>query len=97
MKKIDDLSAEAEVVAISVDPPEEMAKMHELLGRKITLLTDPDLRVIGAFQMQHSMGGATVGNMGYAIVDASGTVRAAVVDPLFGRNADRIIQTLRDI
>ncbi|MBI4219251.1 MAG: peroxiredoxin, partial [Chloroflexi bacterium] len=34
-------------MAISVDPPEEMAKMHELLGRKITLLTDPDLRVIG--------------------------------------------------
>lgn len=97
MKKIDDLNVEAEVVAISVDPPEEMAKMHELLGRNITLLTDPDLRVIGAFQMQHSMGGATIGNMGYAIVDRSGTVRTAVVDPLFGRNVDEILRVLQGI
>lgn len=71
--------------------------MHELLGRKITLLTDPDLRVIGAFRMQHAMGGATIGNMGYAIVDGSGTVRTAVVDPLFGRNADQILGVLRGI
>jgi peroxiredoxin len=97
VKKVDDLNAEAEMVAISVDSPEEMAKMDQLLGGKITLLTDPDLRVIGAFQMQHRMGGATVGNMGYAIVDRNGMVRTAVVDPLFGRNSDEILQVLRGI
>lgn len=95
MKSIDALSKEAEVVVISVDPPYEMAKLNQLLGGKITLLTDPDLRVIGAFQMQHSMGGATIGNMGYAVVNESGLIRAAVADPLFGRNADRILQVLR--
>jgi peroxiredoxin len=87
----------AEVVAISTDEAQELRKMDELLGGTFTLLSDPNLKVISAYQMEHQMGLSTVGNMGYVIVDRNGKVKKHQVDPLFGQHADSIIQTLKEL
>jgi peroxiredoxin len=87
----------AEVVTVSVDEPEDLQKINHLLGGTFTLLTDPGLRVIRAYHMEHKMGGATVGNMGYVIIDGRGVVRKMQVDPLFGRHAEAILGSLREL
>ena len=83
------------MVAISTDPPSESQKTAELLDRAFPLLGDPELRVINAFQMRHQMGSQTTGDMGYVIVDGQGFVREVVSDPLFGKHARTILQSLR--
>jgi peroxiredoxin len=87
----------AEVVAVSTDPPSESRKLAQLLDGAFPLLSDPELRVIRPFLMEHQMGGEIVGNMGYVIIDGSGVVRKIVVDPLFGRHADAILQSLKEL
>ena len=68
-----------------------------MLGGVFTMLTDPSLGVIRAYQMEHQMGGDTVGNMGYVIIDGQGLVRKMEIDPLFGRHADAIIGSLKEL
>lgn len=87
----------AEVVAISVDPPSESQKLDQLLGKAFPLLRDENLRVIKPYGMEHNMGGDIVGNMGYVIIDGKGVVRAQTIDPVFGQNASKIIQTLKAV
>ena len=84
------------MVAISVDPPSELQKLDQLLNRVFPLLSDLDLKVIRAYQMEHQMGGDTVGNMGYVIIDGKGQVIKIAFDPLFGRHADVILQSLKE-
>lgn len=71
--------------------------MDQLLGKPFPLLVDPDLKVIKAYGMAHDMGGTTVGNMGYVIIDSAGKVRVQAVDPLFGQHADVILRSLKDL
>jgi len=85
----------AEVVAISTDPPSESNKLNQLLNGVFPLLGNPDLKVINAYQMRHQMGGETLGNMGYVIIDGAGLVRELVVNPLFGQDAGKIIESLK--
>jgi peroxiredoxin len=87
----------AEVVAISTDAAEESKKMDYLLDRAFPLISDPDLKVINAYQMRHDMGSMTVGNMGYAIIDRQGQLRKLEVDGAFGRHADVILQSLKGL
>jgi peroxiredoxin len=96
-KQQDELKQLAEVVAISADEQEEVQKMDQLLGGAFTLLSDPNLEAISAYQMEHRMGGATIGNMGYAIIDENGNLRKVAVDPLFGHHADDILESLRSL
>lgn len=85
------------MVTISVDPYSDQYKMDQLFGGALTLLADPGLQVIRAYQMEHKMGADTVGNMGYVIIDGAGQVRELVVDPLFGRHASKIIDALKGL
>ena len=85
------------MVAISADPPSELRKLDQLLNRAFPLLSDPGLKAIRAYQMEHQMGGTTVGNMGYVIIDRNELVRKIAVDPLFGRHADAILQSLKEL
>lgn len=87
----------AEVVAISADGLSESQKTDHVLGGAFPILADPELQVIGAYRMEHEMGGTTVGNMGYVIIDGKGDVREMVVDPLFGQHADAIVQSLKQL
>ena len=96
-KQQDQLKQLAEVVAISSEDQEQTQKIDQLLGGAFTLLRDPNLEVISAYRMEHSMGGGTIANMGYAIIDRNGMLTDFAVDPLFGRNADDIIATLKDL
>ena len=96
-KQQDQLKQLAEVVAISVEDQEQTQKMDQLLGGAFTLLRDPDLEVIRAYRMEHRMGSSTIANMGYAIIDRNGTLTEVAVDPLFGRHADDIIDTLKNL
>ena len=91
------LKASAEVVAISADPASESQKLDRLLDKAFPLLSDPGLSVINAYQMRHEMGSTTVGNMGYVVIDRGGQVRMLEVDPLFGRHADAILQSLKGL
>ena len=84
-------------MAISTDPASESQKLDKLIDKAFPLLSDPDLRVIVPYGMRHEMGSMTVGNMGYVIIDGGGQVRKIEVDPLFGRHADAILQSLRDL
>ncbi len=85
------------MVAISTDPPSESRKLDQLLQGAFSLLEDSDLRVIRAYQMEHQMGDTTFGNMGYVIIDRNGMVRKIEVDPIFGRHADVILQSLKEL
>ena len=87
----------ANVVAISTDEASESKKLDHLLEKAFLLLSDPDLKVINAYQMRHNMGGMTVGNMGYAIIDRQGQVRKVEVDGAFGRHADVMLGSLREL
>jgi len=87
----------ANVVAISTDEAEESKKLDHLLNKAFPLLSDPVLEVINAYQMRHNMGGITVGNMGYAIIDRQGQVRKVEVDGAFGRHTDVILGSLREL
>lgn len=82
-------------MAISTDTQQESQKLDVLLPAGFNLLSDPDLRVIQSLQMEHAMGGETIGNMGYTIIDGSGQIRLRVVDPLFGQNTPKIIEALK--
>ncbi len=84
-------------MAISTDPPSESRKLDQLLNSAFPVLSDPDLEVIRAYEMKHQMGKETVGNMGYVIIDGAGQVQQMVIDPLFGRSAGKIIETLKGL
>lgn len=54
----DDFAAlDAEILAISVDPPERNRELAEAHGIEFRLLSDPDLRVIDRFGVRHPDGG----------------------------------------
>jgi peroxiredoxin len=72
-------------------------KMDQLLGGAFTLLSDPGLEAISAYDMEHQMGGSIMGNMGYVIIDKSGRIREHVINPLFGRHASDIIESLKEL
>lgn len=60
--RIDDIhAAGAEVVAVSVDPPETSAELAKSLGLTFPLVSDVELRAIDAFGVRHDMsaGGET--------------------------------------
>lgn len=85
------------MVAVSTDKAPDQQKLDQLLGGTFPLLSDPGVQVINAYQMRHQMGTEIVGNMGYVIIDRRGVVRKNVVDPLFGRHADRIVTSLKEL
>jgi len=45
------------VVALSVDPPARAARMAEQMGLTFTVVSDPDLEAIDAFDVRHPEGG----------------------------------------
>lgn len=83
------------MVAISVDPPSEAAKMSASIGGAFPVLGDSRKFVTSSYGIEHQMGQETVANMGYVIVDGAGQVRHRVVDPSFGQHANEILAKLR--
>jgi peroxiredoxin len=90
---VDQVPGSIELLAISIDPPEESAKTDALIEGKFRLLGDPDLKVIRAYQIE--MPGGGMANMGYVLVDAQGKIRKRQIDPVFGFHFEQMIEALK--
>ena len=65
-------------VAISVDSPETSRDLSEQRGYTFTLLSDPDLKAIRAYDLVHEQGGVDgddIARSAEFLVDSSGAVR----------------------
>ena len=65
-----------------------------MLGGKVRLLSDPELKVIREYKME--MPGGAMANMGYVVVDSRGEIVARQVDGLFGTRAGKITGLLTE-
>ena len=90
---MDQVPSSIELLAISIDPPEESAKTDALIEGKFRMLGNPDLKVIRAYQME--MPGGGMANMGYVLVDGKGKIRKRQVDPVFGFHFEQMIEALK--
>ena len=67
-------------VAISVDSPETSRDLAEQRGYTFSLLSDPDLEAIRAYDLVHPQGGVDgddIARSAEFLIDSSGTVRWA--------------------
>jgi len=90
---VDQVPSSIELLAISIDPPEESVKTDALIEGKFRLLGDPDLKVIRAYQIE--MPGGAMANMGYVLVDGQGKIRKRQIDPVFGLHLDQMLEALK--
>ena len=66
----------AEVVAVSVDAPEESAKLARALGLTFPLLSDPDLATIDAYGVRHDVDeGLSIARPAVFVLDGEGRIR----------------------
>ena len=84
---------------VNPDSPEESRELKNISGIDVPVLLDPDLMVTQQYDLLpkpgQPMGGMSgVPQMGFVIVDASGTIRIQRVDLSFGENADQMLEIL---
>lgn len=84
----------AEVFAISNDDREKAGRMARDLGDGIRVLSDPSMRAIYRYGMKAQQ--MPMGDMGYALIDRAGVIRARKNDARFGERGDEIVKTLTD-
>lgn len=94
LPKIGELTAEgAAVLGISIDMPETSARLAQNLGVTFPILSDPRMAVIRAYGMKGE--GMEMADMGYAVIDKQGRIRARQIDRRFGENVGMILRALR--
>lgn len=92
--RIGELTAEgAAVLGISIDMPETSARLAQNLGVTFPILSDPRMAVIRAYGMKGE--GMEMADMGYAVIDKQGRIRARQIDRRFGENVGMILRALR--
>jgi len=92
--RIGELTAEgAAVLGISIDTPEEAARLTRELGLPFPILSDPAMEVIRAYRMKAQ--GMEMADMGYVIIDKQGRIRARQIDRQFGERVGAMVQALR--
>lgn len=97
-KSAEDLKKEAVVLAISVDPPSESAKMDQLLNGAFTLISDPELKIIRQYDAEMAnMGAFPMADYWYFVIDRNGQIRERVHDPLFGQSAGKMLDSLKKV
>jgi alkyl hydroperoxide reductase subunit AhpC len=64
--------------------------MAARLGLHLPVLSDPQAQVIHQYRMLHPL--TNQAQMGYVLIDASGRIRARVIDPAFGAHSEAILQ-----
>ena len=77
-------------MALSIDAPEVAARTASKVGLHFPLLSDPSAQVIRQYRMFNPP--MSMAHMGYVLIDASGRVRARVIDPSFGAHSAAILQ-----
>jgi peroxiredoxin len=98
-KAIDPLRAAADVYVLNRDAPAQSRRLKQITGISAPVLLDPDLAVARQYDMLPKTGqpmGEMMGvaQMGFVIVDGSGTIRVQRVDLHFGQDADQMRQIL---
>lgn len=78
---------------MSIDRPEDARALRRDLGLTFPILSDPDMRVIRAFDMQGEM--RNMGDMGYVVIDKAGRIRDRRVERKFGDNLAPVLSTLK--
>ncbi len=93
---------QAEVYVVNRDTPQESRELKRTSGITLPVLLDPSLRVARQYDFLpkpgQPMGGMTgVAQMGFVIVDGSGTIRVQRVDIYFGRHAGQMLEIVRQL
>lgn len=84
--------AGAAVLAVSIDRPDEAARLARDLGLTFPLLSDPQMEVIRRYGMKGS--GMQMADMGYVVIDRQGRIRAKQIDREFGDHVGRILDAV---
>lgn len=80
---------------MSIDRPEDARALRHDLRLSFPILSDPDMRVIRAFDMQGEM--RNMGDMGYVIIDKAGRIHDRRIERNFGEKLAPILSTLRGL
>jgi peroxiredoxin Q/BCP len=92
--KIGELTAEgAAVLGISIDTPEEAARLTRELALPFPILSDPTMETIHAYGMKGQ--GMEMADMGYVIIDKQGHIRTHQIDRQFGEHVEAMVRALR--
>jgi peroxiredoxin len=78
------------VLAVSSDALTLAGPMVARLGLHFPVLSDLQARVIYQYRMLNPL--TNQAHMGYVLIDASGRLRARVIDPSFGTHSEAILQ-----
>jgi len=90
---LEELRAEgAAILAVSIDRPDEAARLARDLGLTFPILSDPRMDVIGRYGM--TGGGMRMGDMGYVVIDRQGRIRARRIDREFGEHIGAVLDAL---
>ena len=91
---VKELEAEgAAVLAMSMDTPEEASRLAMELNLAFPILSDRNMVVVGEYGMYGKEMGMP--EMGYAVIDKQGRLKAKDIDRRFGENTDAIVRLLR--
>ena len=85
---------------INGDAPAQSQQLKQMTGISVPVLLDPQLTVATAYDLLpkagQPMGGMRdVAQMGFVIVDASGTIQVQRADIEFGQHAGQMLDILR--
>ena len=83
----------AEVLAMSMDTPEEASKLAQDLNLVFPVLSDPNMGIVREYGMYGKQMGMP--EMGYAVIDKQGRIRTEEIDQQFGENVNAILRALR--
>ncbi len=82
------------MLAISIDTPEQAARLVKDLALPFAILSDPRMEVIRPYGMKGD--GMDMGDMGYVVIDRQGRIRTRRIDRRFGENVRAIARAVRE-
>ena len=92
--RVKELESEgAAVLAISMDTPEQAAKLAFDLGLAFPILSDPSMGIVREYGMYSKQ--MRMPEMGYTVIDKQGRIRKEEVDRQFGEHVNAILRVLR--
>src|SRR6266508_2789939 len=83
----------AEVLAMSMDTPEDASKLAQDLNLAFPVLADPNMGIVREYGMYGKQMGMP--EMGYTVIDKQGLIRTEEVDRQFGENVNAILRAVR--
>jgi peroxiredoxin len=101
-KRMAEITTLAKVYVINVDIPDNSRWLKEHTKIRVPVLLDNDLRVTRMYDM-HSrpglpMGGMTgIPTMGFVVIDKEGIIRKMRAHIYFGRDADYMLDQLKNL